>query len=909
MKAKISKFIDKHPYWFVFLSSYIIAVLIFLPDYIANNGVFLYYGDFNVSQLPEYMNIPTTVKNNEVFGWSWETALGSESWGMLTFGAVTSPFFWLLVPFSQDVILHLMMFVIALKFSVATVLSYAYIKRFTSSNSAMIGAFCYGFCGFMFYNLFFPDFNDVYALFPILLIAMEELIRKNRKLVFALAVLLMLTVHWYYFISEVVFCIIYFIVRSDILKVIYNALAKNNNESEGSRFNLKLPIYQTYNQDFPLTVKKFFTLLFEAVLGVAMGAFVLIPTLTQLSTVSRVTSYRLADSLLTFVDGERFIGFEIIRSLFMFPNMPAFNIYTDLGWRFSSAAVFLPLFGLIGVIAFFKIKKHHWAKPLSLYCLLAILVPVFTMTFYMFQGNAPYMRWLFMPILILCLMTAVSVDKLKEEYANPETTTEKIIEKTTDPETGEEQETEKEVEIPISGPVRKAWIFGFKITALALAIFGIIAYFPVEYIDTVETETSPNSSLSSALNSELSEVTGTFQQTSKIVWGDYPTDKAFFWTGFAIVVFFYVLLYVFVIRKKKIGKNLLALTILSSFICMSSNIYYCYAFKSNEGLKSDYLNQTYYVDDFELPDDEYYRLHTYMPFASQWFLNKSQTTFFGSSLNSSLQAFYDRFIMQNPIPQFNMSSTYYGFMGLLSVKYYVEMRDMKLNDDMQIDEVLPGFEKLKSVDGYDIFENKNYVPMGFAYDYFVTESDISHYTELNIEEPIVYTDFFTEKYKEIFGVTAASMMNTLILTKEQSEKYSDIIELLPMEKFTYDKDVFVQACDDRRSMSCYDFEYDNFGFNTKIDLDKDRLVFFSIPHSTGWSAKVNGKTVDVELVDSGFMAIRVPAGTGNNIEFKYETPGMKSGVGISLAGLGIFIVYSGAVFAFRRRNKKDETKS
>lgn len=68
------------------------------------------------------------------------------------------------------------------------------------------------------------------------------------------------------------------------------------------------------------------------------------------------------------------------------------------------------------------------------------------------------------------------------------------------------------------------------------------------------------------------------------------------------------------------------------------------------------------------------------------------------------------------------------------------------------------------------------------------------------------------------------------------------------------------------------------GFNAKIDLDKDNLVFFSVPYDDGWSAKVNGQDVEIEKVDYGFMAVLCPAGS-NDIQFTYETKGLFLGQG------------------------------
>ncbi|MFQ8600575.1 MAG: hypothetical protein ACLSAP_08340 [Oscillospiraceae bacterium] len=57
----------------------------------------------------------------------------------------------------------------------------------------------------------------------------------------------------------------------------------------------------------------------------------------------------------------------------------------------------------------------------------------------------------------------------------------------------------------------------------------------------------------------------------------------------------------------------------------------------------------------------------------------------------------------------------------------------------------------------------------------------------------------------------------------------------------------------------------------------------------------------MEKVNVGFMAVKCPPGT-SQIRFEYETPGLKTGGMLSLAALGIFVIYlaSFAVVARRR---------
>ena len=198
---------------------------------------------------------------------------------------------------------------------------------------------------------------------------------------------------------------------------------------------------------------------------------------------------------------------------------------------------------------------------------------------------------------------------------------------------------------------------------------------------------------------------------------------------------------------------------------------------------------------------------------------------------------------------------------------------------------LYGFEYVDTQNGFNIYENKYYVPMGFTYDYYCLDSDIQKASEVD---------------------KTSMLMKAIVLTPEQAAKYNNILSYYSFKGTDYSTDQYYQNCLDRRANSCSSFSYDSYGFNAKIDLDKDNLVFFSVPYDDGWSAKVNGQDVEIEKVDYGFMAVLCPAGS-NDIQFTYETKGLFWGKVITAVGFGSLIVYLGAV-RFTGRKKKEEAQ-
>ena len=86
------------------------------------------------------------------------------------------------------------------------------------------------------------------------------------------------------------------------------------------------------------------------------------------------------------------------------------------------------------------------------------------------------------------------------------------------------------------------------------------------------------------------------------------------------------------------------------------------------------------------------------------------------------------------------------------------------------------------------------------------------------------------------------------------------------------------------------FTFKKNGFTSKIDSTGDTLAIYAIPYDTGWKATNNGKEVQVEKVDNGMMAIKLNKGI-NDIKFTYMTPGLKSGIIISIISFIIYCLY------------------
>nr|MCR4746464.1 YfhO family protein [Lachnospiraceae bacterium] len=77
------------------------------------------------------------------------------------------------------------------------------------------------------------------------------------------------------------------------------------------------------------------------------------------------------------------------------------------------------------------------------------------------------------------------------------------------------------------------------------------------------------------------------------------------------------------------------------------------------------------------------------------------------------------------------------------------------------------------------------------------------------------------------------------------------------------------------------------GVNTvrgTISLDKDKILLMTVPYSTGWTVYVDGEKADLKRANIMYMAVELTAGD-HEIELRYETPYLRIGAMMSLAGI------------------------
>lgn len=819
MKKKLSyTAYSKEKYLQAFLMGFFTLFAALLPVMISNGGYFIYYGDFNGQQIPFY-NLANDAVRDGQFGWNWYTDLGSDLMTSYSFYLFGSPFFWLSTLLPRALVSYSIPFLLALKHGIASLTAYIYIRRFVrSKEAALTGAMLYAFSGFQLFNIFFNHFQDVTAFFPLMLIAMEENINNRRRGWFALITALMAVINYFFFTGEAVFLILYFILRAP-------------------------------SNDFRATWKKFFGLLFEAILGTAIAGFILLPSAISLMGNYRISEHLTGNNVVIYNEGSRI--FRVIQAFFLPVEPPAFtNLFKSEYAEWSSVGGYFPLFSMLGVITFMRMRKKHWAVRISVICIICSMIPILNSAFYAFNASY-YARWFYMPILIFAMMTAQALDDAEADF-------------------------------------RPA----VKLTAAIMAAFGLISCIPVK-VD------------------------------GKLKWFRFPLDFGYFWVTVGVAAISLAAA-VYIIRRRDKGlayKNHMVWgTAAASVMCIAAMMGFIML---HVYFHDDYISHCIEGGDSiceEVAPDNFFRVDTHIDLENYPMMWKLPTIrCFQSVVSPSIMEFYDNIGVERDVAS-RPDTDHYTLRGLLSVKYYYigvdevfdhatlkrfqknssntnsssssvisgsDSESSKKNTGLSIpsgidedtklrikehdvENLLPGFKYLEGNEKFEIFENEYYIPMGFGYDTYISEKTAD---------------------SKVKGTREKFLIDSLILSDEQIEKYSDIMEESPKARYAMlSKDDYIESCLQKQQNCSKSFRFDSKGFEAMIDLDKPQLVFFSVPYSDGWSAEVNGKAVDVEKVSYGFMAVRAEEGE-NTIIFRYETPGLKAGWIITLSGAVLLAIY------------------
>lgn len=765
----ISSFLKKmrrSDYTKVFFLCLLTSGLMFLPSIIANKGLFTLVGDFNYQQIPFNMLSNRAIKSGDLF-WNWSTDLGSNFIGSYSFYTLGSPFFWLSLLFPASFFPYVIGPMFMVKYCAAGLTAYGYIRRYvTDGRYAIMGALLYAFSGFSAVNLMFNHFHDVVAFFPLLLAGFDRLVVDKRKGWFAAAVALNATLNFFFFIGEVIFLVIYYVIRYLV-------------------------------EDWKGYVRQLPRIAWEGLLGVGMASLLFVPAILFTLQNPRLDAFLYGPNALVYT-GSRYL--ELIKAILMPADLMPHqsSIFPS---DFSSSSAYLPLFGPVLVIAV-MLGRKHWMKRMMVASLIIASVPLLNSFFYVLNA-AYYARWFYMPVLIMALMSAVALERRNEI------------------------------------PLKKSLL----ITASSLALLAaFLLFYP-------------------------------WSETQKNAIFHYDQFLFYLTAAAAGLAATYYLVWRF--RRGKYWHR--AALILLVIFCAGLGLFNIFATHSIYDYQSGQAIQNTVVKTGKelkrvLPKTENYRIGIS---DDGWNLamvaNLPTVNSFTSMVNGSIFEFYQSIGSPRGVKTV-IPPDAYGLKPLLSERFFVDT--VKMDNSKLYTSFNNGTNTVY------IYENKDALPIGFTYDYYITQSQFQH---------------VSDEYKHLV------LLRAVVIKDSDVPKVKNFLVPLPeTDMFTTTKAEYQHDLKMRAKEASTAFHRDHTGFTADIRADSDKYAFFSVPFDKGWRATVNGAPVHILDAD-GMMIVPVSDGA-NHIRFDYRTPGLSAGFFLALLSFAAFSVYLFSRRIFSRRS-------
>ncbi|MFR5514308.1 MAG: YfhO family protein, partial [[Eubacterium] siraeum] len=477
------------------------------------------------------------------------------------------------------------------------------------------------------------------------------------------------------------------------------------------------------------------------------------------------------------------------------------NVY-PFGNLSASVAFYIPLFSMAGVISFAWARKKSWLTIIMIICGVMAFVPVLNQLFSALN-SAYYVRWLYMPMLIACVM---SLSALEERVSF------------------------------------KPGIITCTAVVAAMMIYQAV----------VDTD-------------------------GLIVRASHRTNFSVYQTmlHFAVTVLSLVLLIVIVKSKrdKDFIPKLYIFSLICAYMCYGVMVQYLYS-----SIPSVEATTAAFAFGEKLPEE--CREGSPRIALSATNANLIWGADSPSHLNSLHDEGFTQFLDDSSLGfesgvYERITFDYKEICDLISVKYFAGLGETGDKYD--------GCRKVGTMGEYAIYENPDYIPMGFVYD-----SMISRDAFLSIED---------KKLKHLTYLKALIVSDTTVF----SDILTDISNTAG-EEITDDE--YKRLIEDRRRSAASSCEKTSNGLTAQIELEKENVVFFSVSYNEGWSAYVDGEKTDVYNVNNGCVGVRVHEGR-HEIRLCYTVKGFNEGIAITAVSSGILILYA-AVCGIRRKNGKAE---
>lgn len=367
--------------WIFFAVCFLTVFLPVLYPTIQGKGFYHLADDIDNQMLPFLYNFRNAFSDG-LNTYLWNLDLGTPAMYAYGYYGMGSLFYYPSLLVSASIFPYIVAGLVIAKYLLACYTAQGFLRRFTASpRTAAVGALLYAFSGLQSTNISFYCFHDVTAVFPLLLIAGEELLRKTMKdepavregLLLSAAVAVNALTNYVFFVQSALALVLYYLFRVD--------------KNRGA------------------VIRSFFRFLFYSLLGAGLAGILYVPNMLYI-----MGNRRNGPSVLSAPGLYDLPHFLYIIKGFLLPGDAMMDESCLVTYVWLSADCYLPLVGMVLVIAYL-LKKRTWLQRLLLFLILLSFFPWGNGFFLLFTIS--YHRWWYFLILLMALASVLVLEDMR----------------------------------------------------------------------------------------------------------------------------------------------------------------------------------------------------------------------------------------------------------------------------------------------------------------------------------------------------------------------------------------------------------------------------------------------------------------------------------------------------------------
>ncbi|HLP20832.1 MAG TPA: YfhO family protein, partial [Chitinophagales bacterium] len=196
----------------------------------------------------------------------------------------------------------------------------------------------------------------------------------------------------------------------------------------------------------------------------------------------------------------------------------------------------------------------------------------------------------------------------------------------------------------------------------------------------------------------------------------------------------------------------------------------------------------------------------------------------------------------------------------VSLKYFLSKNPVAL--------IHINYDSLTTVGDVRIYKNKYVLPLGFTYNKKIESKTFSQ---------------LSQQQKSNMLYKAVVINDSLYGPQTQQLSDADVTDTSD-----YTSEEYINDIDSLKAESLAMESFSNNRIKGSITVSDSRLLFFSIPFSDSWSAKVDGKKHELLRVNIGFSGLMLNKGT-HTIELSFSPKSFETSVPINIVGILFYL--------------------